>query len=76
MVLLETKMFSRYYNTLFLSSSDLCFIMSIVSIVDVYQFMCASFPYCFEGGIRDSIVIVPEHCLFLYFAYLGPVVQN
>ena len=25
--------------------------------------VCASFLFCFEGGMLDSIVLVPHHCL-------------
>ena len=27
---------------------------------------CASFLFGFEGGMQDSIVYVPDHCLSLY----------
>ena len=46
-----------------------------MSFVNVYQFVCvsarasacvcASFPYSFEVGMWDLIVIVRDHCLFL-----------
>ena len=29
--------------------------------------MCASFPFDLEGGMRDMIVLVPDHCLSFYF---------
>ena len=28
--------------------------------------VCASFPVGVEGGIRDSIIIAPDHCLSFY----------
>ena len=34
-----------------------------VFIEKVYLFVCASFPFSFEGGIWDLIVLVPNHCL-------------
>ena len=35
----------------------------------VYQIVCvcASFPFGFEGGMWDLIVLVPDHCLSFYF---------
>ena len=30
--------------------------------------MCASFPFRFEGGMWDLIVLIPDHCLSIYFA--------
>ena len=33
-----------------------------VSFVNVY-----SFPFGFDGGIRDLIVLVADHCLSFYF---------
>ena len=29
--------------------------------------VCASFSFCFEGGMWDMIVLVPDHCLSFYF---------
>ena len=29
--------------------------------------MCSSFPFGFEGGVWDLIVLIPDHCLFVYF---------
>ena len=42
-----------------------------VSFVNVYQFVCvcASFPFGFEGGMWDLIVVVPDHCLFFTSIY-------
>ena len=30
--------------------------------------MCASFPFGFEGRIRDLIGLIPDHCLSFYLA--------
>ena len=30
--------------------------------------MCASFPFSFEDGICDLVVLVPDYCLSIYFA--------
>ena len=30
--------------------------------------VCASFPFDFEGGMRDLIVLIPDHCLSTYFS--------
>ena len=40
-----------------------------VSYVNVYQFVCvwASFPSGFEGGVWHLIVLIPDHCLSIYF---------
>ena len=29
--------------------------------------VCPSFPYGIEGGIWDVIVLIPDHCLSVYF---------
>ena len=29
-----------------------------------------SFPFGFEGGMRDLIVLIPDHCLSIYFPML------
>ena len=29
---------------------------------------CASYPFSFEGEVRDLIVLVPDHCLSFFFA--------
>ena len=39
-----------------------------VSFVNVYLCVCASFPFNFEGGLWDLIVLVPDHCLSFYFS--------
>ena len=38
-----------------------CFYFSDVLVVDV------PFPFCVKGGFWNSIVSVPDHCLFIYF---------
>ena len=37
-----------------------------MSSVYVYQF-CPSFPFGFEGGMWDLIVLIPDHCLSNFF---------
>ena len=34
-----------------------------MSFVNVYRFVCASFPFGFDGGMWDLIVLVHDHCL-------------
>ena len=29
--------------------------------------MCPSFPFGIEGGMWDVIVLIPDHCLSIYF---------
>ena len=29
----------------------------------------ASFPFAFEGGMMDLIILVPVHCLSVYFSH-------
>ena len=49
-----------------------------VFFVKVYHFararvcvsVCESFPFSFEGGILDLVVLVPDHCIFLFFFFL------
>ena len=38
-----------------------------VAFVNVYECVRASFPFGFHGGIRDLIVLIPDHCLSIYF---------
>ena len=42
-----------------------------VSFVNVYQYcrVCflSSLGVCFEGGMRDLTVLIPDHCLFFLF---------
>ena len=42
-----------------------------VSFVNVYQIcVCPSFPFGIEGGVWDVIVLIPDHCLSIYFTNL------
>ena len=41
-----------------------------MSVVNVYHFVCASFPFGIEGWIWDLIVLVPGHCLYFLSLYL------
>ena len=34
--------------------------------------MCPSFPFGFEGRIWDVIVLIPDHCLSIYFVRRTP----
>ena len=39
-----------------------------MSSVNVYHFfVCPSFPFGFVGGIWDLVVLIPDHCLSIYF---------
>ena len=38
-----------------------------VSLVNVHQYLCMSFPFGYEGGMWDLIVLIPDHCLSIYF---------
>ena len=29
--------------------------------------VCPSFPFGIEGGMWDAIVLIPDHCLSIYF---------
>ena len=41
-----------------------------VSFVNVYHFcVCPSFPFVFEGGMWDLIVLIPDHCHSIYFSF-------
>ena len=37
-----------------------------VSFVNIYQFVCAIFPFGFGGGMWDLIVSIPDHCLSFF----------
>ena len=37
-----------------------------VSFMNVYEFVSASFPFGFDGGIWDFVVLVPNHRLLFY----------
>ena len=47
-----------------------------VSFVIVYQSVCASLPFCFEGGMWDLIVVIPDHCLSIYFVFHSNVFSS
>ena len=39
--------------------------------MNVYQFVCMFFSLLvFYGGMWDLIVLIPDHCLSIYFQYL------
>ena len=39
--------------------------------MNVYEIcVCASFPFGFEGGMWDLIVLIPDNCLSIYFTKL------
>ena len=39
-----------------------------VSFVGVGQILCvSSFPFRIEGGMWDVIVLIPDHCLSIYY---------
>ena len=33
--------------------------------------VCPSFPFGFEGGMWDLLVLIPDHCLSIYFPFAG-----
>ena len=35
--------------------------LTMLTFVTVNQFVCTSFPFGFGGGMRDLIVLVPDH---------------
>ena len=40
-----------------------------MSFVNVYHFLCVLlYPFGFEGGIWDLIVLLPDHCISIYFS--------
>ena len=38
--------------------------------------VCPSFPFGVEGGMWDVIVLIPDHCLYIYFAMLIEFKRN
>ena len=30
--------------------------------------VCASFPFGFQGGVWNLVVLIPDHCLSIYFS--------
>ena len=41
-----------------------------MSVVKVYQLVSLLLFYGFESEMRDLIVLVPDHCMSFYFAFL------
>ena len=37
------------------------------------NFVCSSFPFGIEGELWDEIVLIPDHCLFIYFTTVRTV---
>ena len=37
-----------------------------VSFVRICQFLSVSFPFGFESGMLDMIVLIPDHCFSVY----------
>ena len=36
--------------------------------MNVFQvYVCVSFPFGFKGGMGDLVVLIPDHCLSVYF---------
>ena len=42
-----------------------------VSLANVYEFVCVSFPFGFEGGVWDLIVLILEHSLSILSWVVG-----
>ena len=40
-----------------------CSVYYDMSFLNIYQMVCASFPFGFEGEIWDLLVLLPGHCL-------------
>ena len=40
------------------------------------MYVCASFPFGFEVGMWDLIVLVTDHCISFYFSILAMVLEN
>ena len=47
------ELFSRYTVRVFCERLSIC--------------VCPSFPFGFDGGMGDLIVLIPDHCLYIYF---------
>ena len=37
------------------------------------SFVCASFPFAFEGEMWDLIVLNPDYCFSIYYGHVGAV---
>ena len=50
------------------SEKSCLFGLRCVSFVNVYQFLCVcpAFPFGFEDGMCNLIVLIPDHCLSIY----------
>ena len=46
------------------------FSLLCVSFVNIYQvsYVCPSFPFGIEVGMWDVIVLIPNHCISIYFS--------
>ena len=54
--------------TTYLGKSCSFGLLSVFLTTSMYLCKCASFPICFEGGMRDLIEIIHNYCLFsIYF---------
>ena len=38
---------------------------SFVNVLQMY--VCVSFPFSFDGGMRDLVVLIPDQCHSVYF---------
>ena len=56
------------------SGKSYSFSKPCMSFVKDCQFVCASFPFGFQGGKWDLIVLTPDHCLSVYFLSHGVAV--
>ena len=48
-------------------SFGLLFVFFFFFFFFFFLFVCASFSFCFEGRMWDLIVLIPDHCLSIYF---------
>ena len=46
--------------------SSVSFGLLCVSFANIYRFVCASFPFGFEYGMLDLVLLVPDPCLSIY----------
>ena len=47
-----------------------------MSFLNVYHFVCASFPFGFLVGMWDLIVLVTDHCPSFYFSCKAVMLCN
>ena len=45
------------------------FSLLCVSFVNIYLFCVSFFPFCFEGGMWDLIVLFPDHCFSITLVF-------